>query len=119
MRNAARLFAATTLCAAALSAGAAETASGDRIRGAIGGNTVEGSMIASGPYKEFYAEDGTIKGDGYTGKWSVEDDAMCFQYGSDPQSCWQVTIDGEGVTWLKDGKEDGTGTILPGNPAEF
>ena len=119
MRTAAALFATAVLAVAGNTVSAADAASGDRIRAAIGGNTVEGSMIASGAYKEFYAEDGSIKADGYTGKWTVDGDAMCFQYGTDPQSCWQVTIDGNSVTWVKDGKTDGTGTIVPGNPAEF
>ncbi len=95
---------------------AAQTASGDDIRAAIGGNTVQGSMTASGAYTEFYAADGTIKGADYTGTWTIDGDRMCFAYGEDPATCFGVAIAGDQVTWLMDGAEEGTGTILPGNP---
>lgn len=113
---------ATTILGLLLMAGlalAAEPADGARIQAAIAGNTVQGAMQASGAYTEHYAADGTIRGDGYTGAWSIEGDAMCFQYGSDPKSCWQVAIDGDQVSWIRDGKVDGTGTIVPGNPNGF
>ena len=44
-------------------AAVAETlATGDQITAAISGNTVQGRMMSSGAYTEFYAADGTIKG---------------------------------------------------------
>ena len=43
---------------------AQDAASGDAIKAAITGNTVQGSMLASGVYTEFYAADGTIRGKG-------------------------------------------------------
>lgn len=97
----------------------AETlATGAEISAAVSGNTVQGSMTASGAYTEFYAEDGTIKGQGYTGKWTIEGDAMCFDYG-EGKDCWGVRIAGEAVTWVKDGADGGTGTIVAGNPNGF
>ena len=45
---------------------ALDLATGDAIKAAVSGNTIQGSMTSSGPYAEFYAEDGTVKGDGYT-----------------------------------------------------
>ena len=48
----------------------------------------------------------------YTGKWRVNGDTMCFQYGQDPEACWQVKLECNQVTWVKDGKGDGTGTIV-------
>lgn len=110
----------TALALLALSAPAfAETlATGAEITAAISGNTVQGSMTASGAYTEFYAADGAIKGDGYTGIWSVEGDTMCFDYG-EGKDCWGVRIDGEAVTWVQDGADGGTGTIVPGNPNNF
>ena len=101
------------------SAWAQGTASGEQITAAITGNTVQGSMMASGAYTEFYGADGVIKGKDYSGKWRVNADTMCFQYGSDPEGCWQVKIDGDQVTWVKNGKDDGTGTIVKGNPNNF
>lgn len=95
------------------------TATGEEIAAAIPGNTVQGSMIASGAYTEFYGTDGVIKGKDYTGKWRLSGDTMCFQYGQDPEDCWQVRLDGGEVTWVKDGKDDGTGTIVKGNPNNF
>jgi hypothetical protein len=90
-------------------------ATGADIAAAVTGNTVQGSMSASGAYTEFYAADGTIKAEGYGGTWTVEGDAMCFDYG-EGKDCWGVRIDGEAVTWVKDGVDGGTGTIVAGNP---
>ena len=98
---------------------AQDAASGDAIKAAIAGNTVQGSMVASGVYTEFYAADGTIRGKDYTGAWRVVGDSMCFKYGDDPEACWAVGLADDQVTWLKDGKADGTGTIVPGNPNGF
>ena len=98
---------------------AADTATGDQIKAAVSGNTVQGSMIASGAYAEFYGADGAIKGKDYSGKWRIDGDKMCFDYGTDPEACWNVKIEGDHVTWLNDGKEDGTGTIVKGNPNNF
>jgi hypothetical protein len=98
---------------------AQDLASGDAIKTAISGNTVQGSMMSSGAYTEFYAADGTIKGKGYTGKWSIEADTMCFTYEGAAADCWHVKIAGEAVTWVKDGVDGGTGTIQSGNPNNF
>ena len=112
-------IALVTLIALTATVKAAETATGEQISTAIGGNTVQGSMIATGAYTEFYGADGVIKGKDYTGKWRVNGDAMCFQYGSDPENCWQVRLDGDQVTWVKDGKDDGAGTLVEGNPNNY
>lgn len=113
------LASAAVLLAVSGQASAGATATGDQITAAISGNTVQGSMIASGAYTEFYGADGVIKGKDYAGKWRVSGDTMCFQYGQDPESCWTVRLDGDQVTWVKDGKDDGTGTIVKGNPNNF
>ena len=94
-------------------------ATGDAIKQAIAGNTVQGSMSDASRYTEYYAADGTIKGDGYTGTWRVIKDEMCFKYGDDPENCWAVEVTGQEVAWVKDGKVDGTGTIMSGNPNNF
>jgi hypothetical protein len=94
-------------------------ATGDEIRAAISDSTVQGNMDASGPYAEYYAADGTIKGQDYTGQWSIEGDAMCFAYQDTPKDCWAVEIDGDQVRWLKNGASQGTGTILKGNANGF
>ncbi|MGQ0565149.1 MAG: hypothetical protein ACT4OK_08760 [Gemmobacter sp.] len=114
-----RLALSVLLTLAAPALWAADLATGDAIRAAIGGNTVQGSMLDSGAYTEFYAGDGTIKGSGYQGKWTVEGDTMCFAYGTDPAACWNVRLDGDKVTWVQDGADKGDGTIVAGNPNNF
>lgn len=94
-------------------------ATGDQIRAAIADSTVQGNMDASGPYAEYYAPDGTIRGNGYAGRWSVEGDAMCFAYQGTPKQCWNVEINGDQVRWIKDGASQGTGTIVRGNANGF
>ena len=94
-------------------------ATGDEIRAAISGNTVQGNMDSGGPYAEFYEPGGTIKGKDYTGKWTVEGDSMCFEYEGAPKDCWNVDITGDQVRWIKDGASQGTGSILKGNTNGF
>ncbi len=107
------------LLAMATPAVAQDMASGAAISAAISGNTVQGSMSASGAYTEFYADDGTIKGKDYAGNWSIDGNKMCFAYGTDPTTCWAVQISNDQVTWVGDGGPEGTGTILAGNPNSF
>lgn len=103
----------------ALPAQAQELASGAKIKSAMSGNTVQGSMQASGAYTEFYAGDGTIKGADYTGSWSISGDQMCFVYNDDPALCWGVRIDGRQITWVGANGDEGTGNLLGGNPNGF
>ena len=98
---------------------AQEAVPGADIAALIGGMTVQGSMSDTGAYAEFYDADGTIRGDGYTGTWTVEGDAMCFRYGEDPATCYEVAVEGEEVAWLSDGEVRGDGTLVEGNPNEY
>ncbi len=111
-------YVAAVLALMPLFAVAETSATGEQITAAIGGNTVQGSMLEAGAYTEFYQADGVIKGADYTGKWTVKDNEMCFDYG-EGASCWAVQLEGAAVTWLKDGVSDGTGTIVAGNPNNF
>lgn len=101
---------------AVFAASAQQLASADIIRGAVSGNTVQGSMQASGGFEEFYAPDGTIRGADYSGEWSVQGDRMCFAYDGNPASCWRVRVNGRDLVWVGSNGDEGTGTILPGNP---
>lgn len=103
---------------AATVAAAADFASNEDITAAMSERTYLGGML-TGTFAEFYAADGTIKGDGYGGKWRVAENEMCFQYGTDPEGCWQLKIEGDAVTLFKDGKVDGSGVTVPGNPNNF
>lgn len=113
-----RSFLTAVLAMVAMPAFADSLATGKQITAAVAGNTVQGSMLDSGAYTEFYQADGVIKGDGYAAKWSIDGDKMCFDYG-EGADCWSVRLDGASVAWIKDGAEKGTGTIVSGNPNNF
>ena len=95
--------------------------SGPEVAQMISGNTVEGTMAAGGPYREFYLPDGTIRGSNYDGRWSVVDDTLCFTYdAATPPQCWSARINRSGeISWIKNGVVDGNGIVQPGNPANF
>jgi transposase len=42
-----------------------------------------------------------INGKDYTGKWRVNGDTMCFQYGHDSEACWQVKALAARDHWLR------------------
>ena len=92
-------------------------ATGEEIKALVSGSTIQGSMLVDEyqKYSEFYMADGTIKGDGYDGKWSIEGDTMCFEYGGNSSGCWAAKIEGPAIIWLKDGKVDGAAVAKTGN----
>lgn len=97
-----------------------EAPTATEITAAVSDHTYQGSMSKGGSgFAEYYAPDGTIRGDGYTGKWRVEDGVMCFRYGEDPERCFEVTINGPSMVMYKDGKIDGNGMLVEGNPLSF
>ena len=114
-----RLCLAAPFVLLAAPAFAQDLASGEAILSAIAGTTVEGSMIASGSYAEFYEAGGQIMGKGFAGSWMISGDQMCFAYGLEPASCWNAWIEDNRVTWINGGVEEGTGTIRKGNPNRF
>jgi len=88
-------------------------ATADQLSAIISGNSLQGSG-AKDAYVEYYDPDGTIRGNGYTGKWKVEGDQGCMDYGSG-FSCWTAYIDGAAAIWYKDGKLDAISMSIPGN----
>lgn len=111
-------FALATLLATPLYAGDAPTA--QEIADAVSDHTYQGSMSAGGSgFAEYYAPDGSIRGVDYSGKWRTEDGVMCFQYGDGDDRCFEVTLDGPSMVMLKDGKIDGNGMLISGNPQGF
>jgi len=94
-------------------------ATGAQIRQAVSGHTVEGSMHGTGRYTEFYAADGSVRAKGYRARWSVEGDTMCWVYEGQPKDCWQVSLKGDQIKWIKGGKVLGSGTRVRGNPDHF
>jgi hypothetical protein len=121
MKSLKTVLAAATLISVASSASAAEMASGEEIRAHVSGNTVQGSMLRDTfqKYSEFYMGDGTIRGDGYTGKWSISGDTMCFEYGGESSGCWGASIEGAAIIWWKDGAVDGAAVANAGNGNEY
>ena len=110
---------AAFVSAPAFAADPLRVASGAELRKSLSGNTVEGSMEATGRYSEFYAPDGTVRSKDYRARWSVEGDAMCWVYDGAPKDCWQAAIKGAQLHWIKGGKRLGSGTLLPGNPNRY
>lgn len=101
-------------------ASAADEPSADEIADAVSDHTFQGSMSkADSTFAEYYSSDGSIRADGYSGKWRTEDGAMCFQYGSDPERCFQVKLRGPSMEMYNDGKLDGNGMLIDGNPSDF
>jgi len=94
---------------------AAEELSAELVAAAVADRTYQGSMTADA-FAEYYAADGTIRGDGYTGTWRAQPDTLCFAYGGADEQCWGVLINGPAMTLLKDGKVDGSGMLVDGNP---
>lgn len=92
----------------------------DEIKAAVSDHTYQGSMSAAGSgFAEYYAADGSIKADGYSGKWRVEDGTMCFQYGENPERCFGIELQGPSMVMLKDGEIDGNGMLIRGNVNGF
>ena len=101
-------------------AAAGEKPTAAEIEKAVSDHTYQGSMSAAGSvFAEFYAADGSIKADGYTGKWRADDGTMCFQYGDKPERCFGVELQGPSMVMLKDGEIDGNGMLIPGNVNGF
>jgi len=116
--NKLKISTAIVLGSLSLSMNAAEVVTADQINQAVSDHTYQGSMTDVS-FAEYYQADGNIKGKGYTGKWRVEENTMCFQYGDNPEKCWQVELNGPAMTLYKDGKVDGSGMLVSGNPNEF
>lgn len=96
----------------------AENIGADDIARAVSDKTYQGSMTDSA-FAEYYGADGSIRGKDYSGKWRTEDNRMCFQYGDSEENCWDVSINGPALTLIKDGKVDGSGMLVNGNPQQF
>ena len=91
---------------------AVAASTGAEIKAALVGNTFQGGM-GGGKYTSYFGADGTYKDASGGGKYTIEGDAVCYP-GTD-FGCYQVMIKGDQLEWMKDGKSEGTGTILKGN----
>ena len=94
--------------------------SAEEVEANVSDHTYQGSMsVAGSGFAEYYAPDGSIKADGYSGVWRTEDGTMCFQYGDKPESCFEVRFHGPSMEMYKDGELDGNGMLIDGNPNNF
>lgn len=99
---------------------AAPTAPADALRSALSGNTLIGVMDGEA-HAEYFAPDGTLRGTDsegpYTGRWSVEDNKICYANEGEPAECLSVERNGDKITWFgPDRSVEGTSTIVAGNP---
>ncbi len=114
------LSVAAALALTPLQASAGDAPSAEEISTAVSGYTYQGSMSApASGFAEYYAPDGSIRADGYSGQWRVEDGTMCFKYGEDPESCFGIELQGPSMVLFKEGKIDGNGMLIQGNPNKF
>lgn len=103
-----------------MSANAGDAPTADQISAAVSDHTYQGSMsVAASGFAEYYASDGSIRADGYSGKWRTKDGAMCFQYGEKPENCFEVRFNGPSMEMYKGGEIDGNGMLIKGNPNNF
>ncbi|EAU41573.1 hypothetical protein FP2506_14109 [Fulvimarina pelagi HTCC2506] len=111
-----RLSILTASAVFALTAPALAQSSAEQIREALVGNTFQGSM-GSSEYTSYFGEDGTYADASTTGPYEITEEGVCYP-GTD-YGCYQAEIEGDQLEWFKDGKSEGTGTIVEGNPMEF
>ncbi|MGI9415160.1 MAG: hypothetical protein ACR2PM_15905 [Hyphomicrobiales bacterium] len=99
---------------------AADKPTAAEITAAVSDHTYQGSMSTpASTFAEYYAPDGAIRGKGYTGKWRAEDGSMCFQYGDKAERCFGIELQGPSMVMFKDGKIDGNGMLISGNPNKY
>jgi tetratricopeptide (TPR) repeat protein len=90
---------------------------GDEIMSVFEGNSSDGSMGGSGPYREYYASGGAIRGKGFRGTWWVDGDRFCTAYPGLQTRCYRVRkLGGSHIAWERDGAVVGAGRIVKGNP---
>lgn len=92
---------------------------GNEILDQIPGNTVVGSMVKSGAYREYYAPGGQIRGRNFTGHWWVEGDRLCVTYPGYVQSCYRVRMAESGFVWVLEGWDAGSGRLINANAFGF
>lgn len=108
-----RLAAAAALALVTLPAVAATQ---DELREALVGNTFQGDM-GGGGYSSYFAEDGTYYDASTSGVYEITGDGVC--YPDTDFGCYQATIDGTSLEWMKDGESAGTGEILEGDALDL
>jgi hypothetical protein len=108
------VFATAVLLAPGL-ASAETKISAKAISAAVSDHSYQGSMSSpNSGFNEYYAQDGTIYGQGYQGEWTAQEGEMCFAYGDEP-TCYDVSVDGPSMVLRQDGSIKGSGMLIKGN----
>ena len=88
----------------------------EELQAALVGNTFQGDM-GGGAYSSYFAEDGTYHDSSTSGAYEITDEGVCYP-GTD-YGCYQATIEGTSLEWMKDGESAGTGELLEGDALGF
>lgn len=84
----------------------------EELRDALVGNTFQGDM-GGGGYSSFFDVDGVYHDSEASGRYEITADGVC--YPDTDFGCYQATVDGTSLEWMKDGESAGTGAILEGD----
>ena len=89
---------------------------------ALVGNTVSGKRDGDA-YDFLVKADGAIvwhdDGDISTGKWTVEGQNVCIALPDEDKECFQVSLDGDVVTFLDNAGNGFRGNMIEGNPKKL
>jgi tetratricopeptide (TPR) repeat protein len=90
---------------------------GGEIMRSFEASSSDGSMSGSGPYREYYASGGQIRGRSFRGTWWVDGAQFCAAYAGRQSRCYRVRkLGGPHIAWEREGTVVGTGRIVRGNP---
>jgi hypothetical protein len=95
--------------------------SSEDMRQLLQGNSSYGFMLSDETtYREYYADDGDIRGNFKTGKWTMKGNAFCTSYPGFKQFCAFVRpLENDAYAWESDGVVQGYMKVRRGNPFEF
>lgn len=105
-----------TVAALSVVALPALAATQEELQDALVGNTFQGDM-GGGGYSSYFAEDDTYYDTSTSGTYEITENGVC--YPDTDFGCYQATIDGTSLEWMKDGESAGTGEILEGDALEL
>ena len=94
--------------------------SADEVFNLFNGNTSDGTMIAGGVYREYYARGGDIRMKSHSGAWWLKENQFCTSYQGMKTSCFDVrSLQHGGIVWEQEGTVLGSGRVIKGNPYKF
>lgn len=94
--------------------------SADEVFNLFNGNTSDGTMIAGGIYREYYARGGDIRMKSHSGAWWLKENQFCTSYQGTKTSCFDVrSLQHGSIVWEQEGTVLGSGRVIKGNPYKF